>query len=163
MTHYNVSRSGGVMSSGRTHAVDGDTLWGYVHSRGTPDGVGGIVPGEVPGWPPAVIVVDRREVTGMAWQGLVGKAVPTLVTGVVGAAAYEALAKAPWRRMTVSAAAVGLRGARATERVTREAAERARLATADVLAEAAERVGERVPAPADSSSAAGHGGDDACH
>ncbi len=110
-----------------------------------------------------MIVDDGREVVGMAWQGLMGKAVPALVTGVVGAAAYEALAKAPWRRMTVSAAAVGLRGARATERVTREAAERARLATADVLAEAAERVGERVSAPADSSSVAGGGGDNACH
>ncbi len=99
----------------------------------------------------------------MAWQGLVGKAVPALVTGVAGAAAYEALAKAPWRKMTVSAAAVGLRGARATERVTREAAERARLAAADVLAEAAERVGERVPVPADSPAASVREGGNACH
>ncbi|WP_372516813.1 DUF1490 family protein, partial [Mycobacterium szulgai] len=29
-----------------------------------------------------------------------------MVTGLVGAAAYEALAKAPWRKVTVSAAAV---------------------------------------------------------
>ena len=37
----------------------------------------------------------------MVWYGLAGKALPALVTGVVGAAAYEALAKAPWRTMTV--------------------------------------------------------------
>jgi hypothetical protein len=111
-----------------------------------------------------VIVDDRRDVAGMVWHGLVGRAVPTLVTGVVGAAVYEVLAKAPWRTMTVSAAAAGLRGARATERMTREAAERARLATADVLAEAAERVGERVPAPADSPATSTHEGDhNACH
>ena len=111
----------------------------------------------------AVIVDDRREVVGMAWQGLVGKAVPALVTGVAGAAAYEALAKAPWRKLTVIAAAMGMRGARATERVTREAAERARLAAADVLAEAAERVGERVPVPADSPAASVREGGNACH
>jgi len=69
------------------------------------------------------------------------------VTGVVGVAAWEALAKAPWRKVTVSATALGLRGARATARMTKEASEKARLATADVLAEAAQRIGERVPAP----------------
>ncbi len=100
----------------------------------------------------------------MVWYGLAGKALPALVTGVVGAAAYEALAKAPWRTMTVSAAAVGLRGARATERVTKQAAERARLATADVLAEAAERVGEQAPVPAaDSPATATREGGNACH
>ncbi|MCV7199317.1 DUF1490 family protein [Mycobacterium angelicum] len=101
----------------------------------------------------------------MAWQGLLGKAVPTVVTGLVGAAAYEALAKAPWRKFTVSAAAVSLRGARATERITKEAAEKARLATADVLAEAADRIGERVPAPAvvDSAAPSTVEGNDACH
>ncbi|MCV7074804.1 DUF1490 family protein, partial [Mycobacterium szulgai] len=36
----------------------------------------------------------------------VKQGVPTVVTGLVGAAAYEALAKAPWRKVTVSAAAV---------------------------------------------------------
>jgi hypothetical protein len=101
----------------------------------------------------------------MAWQGLLGKAVPTVVTGVVGVAAYEALAKAPWRKVTVGATALGLRAARSTERKTKEAAEKARLATADVLAEAAERIGERVapPVAADSTPNVGHEADNACH
>ncbi|WP_155728220.1 DUF1490 family protein, partial [Mycobacterium avium] len=50
----------------------------------------------------------------MAWQGWLTRAVPTVVTGVVGAAAYEALARAPWRKVTVSATALGLRAARIT-------------------------------------------------
>lgn len=78
----------------------------------------------------------------MAWQGLLAKAVPTVVTGVAGVAAWEVLVKAPWRKVTVGAAALGLRAARATERKTRESAEKARLAAADVMAEARERVGE---------------------
>jgi len=82
-----------------------------------------------------------------AWQGLLTKTVPTVVTGLVGVAAYEALAKAPWRATTVTATAWGLRVARATERKTRQSTERARLAVADVLAEAVERIGEEVPAP----------------
>jgi len=83
-----------------------------------------------------------------AWHGLVAKTVPTVVTGLVGAAAYEALAKARWRAATVTATAWGLRVARATERKTKQSAERARLAMADVMAEAVERIGEEVPAPA---------------
>lgn len=83
-----------------------------------------------------------------AWQGLLVKAVPTVLTGVVGAAAYEALARAPWRAVTVTATAWGLRAARTTERKTRESTERARLAVADVLAEAVERIGQEVAAPA---------------
>nr|WP_082977993.1 DUF1490 family protein [Mycobacterium gordonae] len=83
----------------------------------------------------------------MALQGILAKAVPALVTGVVGAAAYDVLAKAPWRKVTVSATAVGLRAARTTERKTKAGAERARLAVADVLAEAADRIGERVEPP----------------
>lgn len=75
--------------------------------------------------------------------GLWGTAVSAVVTGVVGVVAYEALVKAPWRKVTVSATALGLRAARTTERKTKEAAEKARLATADVLAEAAEHTGER--------------------
>lgn len=84
---------------------------------------------------------------------LVAKAVPTVVTGVVGVAAYEALAKAPWREATVTATAWGLRVARKTERKSKETAERARLAVADVLAEAIERIGEEVPSPAVADSA----------
>ncbi len=115
--------------------------------------------------PQPVIINDRKEVFGMAWQGLLAKAVPTVVTGVVGAAAYEALVKAPWRKLTVSATALGLRAARTTERKTKEAAEKARLAAADVLAEAAERIGEQVPPPAaaDSTPTVIHEADNACH
>lgn len=97
--------------------------------------------------------------------GLWGTAASAVVTGVVGVAAYEALVKAPWRKVTVSATALGLRGARATARMTKEAAEKARLATADVLAEAAQRIGERVPAPTatDAALTVINEGDDADH
>ncbi|MGB8390007.1 DUF1490 family protein [Mycobacterium sp.] len=87
------------------------------------------------------------------WHGLLAKAVPSVVTGVVGVAAYEALAKAPWRQATVTATALGLRVARTTERKTKETAEKARLAVADVLAEAVERIGEEVPPPTVADSA----------
>ena len=76
------------------------------------------------------------------WHGLVTKAVPSVVTGVVGAAAYKAVAKAPWRAATVTATAWGLRAARATERKTKQSAEQARLTVADVMAEARERAGQ---------------------
>ncbi|PBA08538.1 DUF1490 family protein [Mycobacterium avium] len=88
----------------------------------------------------------------MVWHGLLAKAAPTVVTGVVGVAAYEALhkvvAKAPLRAATVSATAWALRVAREAERMAGESAERARLTVADVVAEAVERVGEEVPPPA---------------
>ena len=96
-----------------------------------------------------------------AWHGLAAKTVPTVVTGVVGVAAYEALAKAPWRQATVTATAWGLRVARATERKTKQGAERARLAMADVLAEAVERLGEEVPTPVDAELATITEADDA--
>ena len=101
----------------------------------------------------------------MVWNGLLGKAVPTVVTGVVGAAAYEVLAKAPWRKVTVSATAVGLQATRVTARKTKQAAEKARLATADVFAEAADRLGEHVPAPTvvEATAAASHEAGDGCH
>lgn len=89
----------------------------------------------------------------MTWHALLAKAAPTVVTGVVGVAAYEALAKAPWRQATVTATAWGLRVGRTAERKTKESAERARLAVADVLAEAVERIGEEVPSPAVADSA----------
>jgi hypothetical protein len=77
-----------------------------------------------------------------------------VATGVVGVAAYEALAKAPWRRATVTATALGLRVAREAERTTKQSAERARLAVADVLTEAVERIGQdRPPAAAESAPA----------
>lgn len=84
----------------------------------------------------------------VAWHGLVAKAVPTVVTGAVGAVAYEALRKAvgkmPLRDATVTATAWGLRGIRTAERKAQERSEQARLTVADVIAEAKERIGEPV-------------------
>jgi len=84
----------------------------------------------------------------MVVHGLLAKAASTVVTGVVGVAAYElvrkAVAKAPVREASVTAATWGLRGARKAE----EGAESARLQAADVMAEARERIGEEVPPPA---------------
>jgi hypothetical protein len=82
----------------------------------------------------------------IAWNGLWAKAVPTVVTGAVGAAAYEGLRKAagkvPMRKATVIATAWGLRGVRKAERKAQESSEQARLTVADVIAEARELVGE---------------------
>lgn len=78
---------------------------------------------------------------------VLGKVGSTLVTGVVGAAAWDGLKKASEtgavREVSVSAVAVGLRGKRRLE----AGAERVRLATGDVVAEARERVGEQAPPP----------------
>jgi len=83
----------------------------------------------------------------MAWNGLAAKAASTVVTGVVGVAAYElmrkAIAKVPVREAGISATALGLRGVRKAE----EGVERARLNIADVVAEARERIGEEVVPP----------------
>ncbi|WP_367141025.1 DUF1490 family protein [Mycobacterium sp.] len=79
--------------------------------------------------------------------GLWGTAVSSVVNGVVGVAAFEVLAKAPWRKIAVSATALGLRAVRAMESMSKETAEKVRLATADVLAEAAASMGEQVPPP----------------
>lgn len=82
----------------------------------------------------------------MVWHGVLAKAAPTVVTGMVGAVAYDGLrkvAKKPLRAATVSLTAWGLRVAREAE----ESAERARLALADVVAEAAERVGKETSPP----------------
>jgi lysozyme family protein len=84
----------------------------------------------------------------MAVYGLLAKAATTVVTGLVGVTAYEALkkaaAKAPLHETAVSAAELGLRGTRKAE----EAAESTRLKIADVMAEARERIGEEAPTPA---------------
>lgn len=86
----------------------------------------------------------------LALNGFAAKAVPTVVTGAVGVAAYEALrrgvAKVPLRAATVTVTAWAMRVAREAERKAGESAERARLTTADVIAEAKERVGETVTA-----------------
>ncbi|WP_278312911.1 DUF1490 family protein [Lolliginicoccus levis] len=90
----------------------------------------------------------------MIHGALLGKAAGTLVTGVVGAAAYNsvrwAVRNTPVREIAVTATAVGLRGARKAE----EGAENVRLAAADIVAEARERVGEDAPPP---SHPVGHG------
>jgi hypothetical protein len=70
-----------------------------------------------------------------------------VVTGAVGVAAYngakELLKRAPLREAAVTATAWSLRGVRKAE----EQAETARLAAADVIAEAKEKVGEQVTPP----------------
>lgn len=78
----------------------------------------------------------------MALHGLAMRAMPTVVTGVVGVAAYEALAKLPWRKATVIATAWGMRVVREAEHKAGASAEQARLTVADVVAEAKERAGE---------------------
>lgn len=84
----------------------------------------------------------------MAAYGLLAKAASTVVTGLVGVTAYQAVRKAvaaaPLHETAVAATALGLRGTRRAE----EAAESARLKIADVVAEARERIGEEAPAPA---------------
>lgn len=84
----------------------------------------------------------------MAVHGLLAKTTMMVLTGVVGAATYEALrkavAKVPLHETAVTTAEWSLRGTRRAE----EAAESARLKLADVMAEARERIGEEVPSPA---------------
>ncbi|KKB98772.1 DUF1490 family protein [Mycolicibacter arupensis] len=90
----------------------------------------------------------------MAWHGFVVKAAPTVVTGVVGVAAYEAVrtvvAKAPLRQATVTVTAWGIRAAREAQRKAEHGAEQARLTVADVVAEAREHAGENIEPMTDS-------------
>jgi len=85
----------------------------------------------------------------VALHGFMAKAVPTVVTGAVGVAAYEiarkGVARVPLRAATVTLTAWGMRVAREAERKAGESAERARLTAADVMAEAKERVGDAAP------------------
>ncbi|ORB91180.1 DUF1490 family protein [Mycobacterium persicum] len=84
----------------------------------------------------------------VSWHGLVAKSVPTVVTGVVGAAAYEVLrktaVKVPLREATVATTAWGIRGLRTAERKAAKGAEQVRLTVADVVSEAKDRIGEPV-------------------
>ncbi len=84
----------------------------------------------------------------MVWHALMTKAAPTVVTGLVGAVAFEGvrkgMAKAPLRNATVVATAWGLRVGRVVGRTAGAGAEHARLTVADVVAEAKERAGEDV-------------------
>ncbi|WP_370288502.1 DUF1490 family protein [Nocardioides sp.] len=88
---------------------------------------------------------------------LLAKAGSTVLTGLVGAAAWDGVKKAVdggvLRETAVSTAAAGLRGKRSLE----AGAERVRLATGDIVAEARERVGEQAPPPG--SDLVGHGHD----
>src|SRR5690242_19117413 len=92
-------------------------------------------------------MILRKEIP-MVLHRLLVKAVPTVVTGTVGAVAYDvlrrAVAKFPSRAATVTATAWGLRGVREAERRVQESSEQARLTVADVVAEAKERLGEQV-------------------
>lgn len=73
-------------------------------------------------------------------HAFMARAVPTVVTGAVGVAAYEATRKAvgklPLRAATVTVTAWGLRAFREAERKAGESAEQARLTASDVMAEA---------------------------
>ena len=80
--------------------------------------------------------------------GFVGRAAGFVASGLVGAAAYDGV-KRFVRSDSLHDAAVtvtswGLRGARAAE----TGAEKARLATADIVSEARERIGEQTSPPA---------------
>jgi Protein of unknown function (DUF1490) len=83
----------------------------------------------------------------MVVHGLVAKVAATVVTGAVGAAAYDllrkAVTKAPVHEVSVTTAEWALRGVRKAE----EGAESARLKVADVVSEARERIGEESPPP----------------
>lgn len=83
----------------------------------------------------------------MALQGLVAKAGSAVATGLVGAVAYDltrkAVAKAPLRQGAVVVTSWGLLGTRKAEAI----AEDARLRTADIVAEAKERIGDEANPP----------------
>jgi hypothetical protein len=91
---------------------------------------------------------DDRRCVAMLAHGLLARASAVVLTGAVGAAAYDLLRvaarKAPLHDAAVTATEWGLRGSRRAE----EAAESARLKLADVVAEARERLGEEAAPPA---------------
>lgn len=88
----------------------------------------------------------------MMFGPLLAKAASTVVTGAVGVAAYngvkEIVRRAPLRDAAVNATALSLKGVRKAE----ERAEAARLAAADVIAEAKEKNGEQVTPPVATAS-----------
>ncbi|MEE4021707.1 DUF1490 family protein [Gordonia sp. PKS22-38] len=83
----------------------------------------------------------------MPIHGLLAKAGSTVVTGLVGAAAYDVartvIRKAPLREGAVVATTWGIRGTRKAE----EVAESVRLNTSDIVAEAKGRLGEESTPP----------------
>lgn len=92
--------------------------------------------------------------------GFVGKAAGLVASGLVGAAAYDGVKRGAKKivRSGVAHGAVvtvtswGLRGVRAAE----TGAEKARLATADIVSEARERIGEQTPVPGATTSGHDH-------
>jgi hypothetical protein len=96
----------------------------------------------------------------MAVHAVVVRAATVAATGAAGAAAYDGakrLVKAVQEsgvlhRTAVAVTAWGLRGVRLAE----IGAERARLATGDVVSEARERIGEQAPPPAVDGHGHGH-------
>lgn len=83
----------------------------------------------------------------MIGPALVGKAAAAVATGLVGAIAYDGVKKVmrsrPLRGAVVTVTSWGLRGARVAE----TGAERARLAAADIVSEARQKIGEQTPPP----------------
>lgn len=83
----------------------------------------------------------------MVVHGLLAKVASTVVTGAVGAAAYDvfrrAVAKAPVHEAAVTTTSWGLRGVRSAEK----SAESTRLRVADVVSQARGRLGEESPPP----------------
>ncbi|MBC3192614.1 DUF1490 family protein [Pseudonocardia sp. C8] len=81
-----------------------------------------------------------------------GKAAGLVASGLAGAVAYDGVKRVARsgavREAAVTMTSWGLRGARAAE----TGAEKARLATADIVSEARGRIGEEAPVPGD-----GHG------
>jgi hypothetical protein len=92
----------------------------------------------------------------MIVHGLLAKVGATVVTGTVGAAAYDVVRKlasaAPVHEAAVIGAEWGLRSVRKAE----DGAESARLKVADVVAEARERIGEQAPPPTPIDARADH-------
>lgn len=92
----------------------------------------------------------------MVLGALAGKAAGLVVSGFAGAVAYDGVKRAAQsgaaRSAAVTVTSWGLIGARAAE----TGAERARLATADIVSEARGRIGEQAPAPGTASDT-GHG------
>ncbi|RJQ87895.1 DUF1490 family protein [Amycolatopsis panacis] len=85
---------------------------------------------------------------------MAGRAVGLVVTGLAGAAAYDGVKRFArskgFRSAAVSVTTWGLRSVRAAE----TGAEKVRLATADLVSEARDRIGEQAPPP---GAATGHG------
>jgi hypothetical protein len=83
----------------------------------------------------------------VVFAGIICRAAGLVATGLAGAVAYDGVKKVTRagvaHEAAVTVATLGLRGARAAE----TAAEKARLATADIVSEARGRIGGEAPAP----------------